>query len=152
MISSKRALIAGSRMSGAVVVLTFAVIALPGTASAGDCNADIAGLSAKRQTYIDKLNVIAKSTKGKLDPVASCPQLRGLVAAENNLVKYLEANKNWCNVPDAAVTNLKGASSKSQAFATQACNLASQAKKVQQQQQTAGGGLLEAQKLPAGPL
>ncbi len=122
------------------------------TASAGDCNADIAGLTQKRQAFIDKLNVLAKSSKGKLDPVASCPQLRGLVVAEGNLLKYLESNKNWCNVPDAAVDNLKGAATKSQSFASQACNIAAQAKK-QQQQQASGGGLgLETQKLPAGPL
>ena len=42
-------------------------------ARAGDCNADIAGLSQKRQVFIDKLNVLAKAAKGKLDPVASCP-------------------------------------------------------------------------------
>jgi hypothetical protein len=127
-----------------------ALLAGPGAALAGDCNADIAALTQKRQAFIDKLNVLAKATKGKLDPVASCPQLRGLTVAEGNLLKYLQANKNWCNIPDEAVDNLKGASAKSQSFATQACNIATQAKKQQAQQ--AASGLLEAQKLPSGPL
>lgn len=127
-------------------------LGLPAAAVAGDCNSDIAGLTAKRQTYIEKLNVLAKATKGKLDPVASCPQLRGLVAAEAALIKYLEANKNWCNIPDEAVANLKAADAKSQTFATQACNLAAQAKKAQQQQASGASLGLEQQKLPAGPL
>lgn len=127
-------------------------VALPTLARAGDCNSDIAGLTAKRQTYIEKLNVLAKSSKGKLDPVASCPQLRGLVAAEAALIKYLESNKNWCNIPDEAVSNLKAADAKSQTFATQACNLAVQAKKAQQQQASSPNLGLEQQKLPAGPL
>jgi hypothetical protein len=135
----------------AAVLVAFAGLTV-GTARAADCNTDIAGLSQKRQAFIEKLNVLAKATKGKLDPVKSCPQLRGLVQAEGALLKYLTANKNWCNVPDDAVANLKGAAAKSQTFATQACNIAAQAKK-QEQQAASGAGLgLEAQKLPSGPL
>lgn len=126
---------------------------LAGPALAGDCNSDVAGLSQKRQVFIDKLNVLAKSTKGKLDPIASCPTLRGLVKAEGDLLKYLEANKNWCNVPDDAVSNLKAADAKSQAFATQACNLAVQVKKQKEQQAASNASMLaQEQKLPAGPL
>lgn len=123
-----------------------------GSARAGDCNADIAGLSAKRQGFIDKLNVLAKAAKGKLDPIASCPTLRGLVGAEGALVKYLESNKNWCNVPDDAVSNLKQAAAKSQQFQTQACNLAEQVKQQQKQAATTPALGVEAQKLPTGPL
>ena len=139
-------------MGAALSTLAFAGWASTGVARATDCNADVAGLTAKRQVSIDKLNDLAKSSKGKLDPVASCPVLRNLVKAEGDLLKYLEANKNWCNVPDEAVNNLKAADAKSQTFATQACNFAVQAKK-QQQQAASGANLgVEAQKLPAGPL
>lgn len=137
-----------SRAGAAVVVAALSV----GVAHA-DCNSDLAALGKTRQGYMDKLNVLAKSAKGKLDPVASCPTLRGLVAAEQKLIKYLEANKNWCNVPDEVVANLKTNDAKSQSFATQACNLAVQVKKQQQQAASGGGGLgVETQKLPAGPL
>ena len=121
-------------------------------AHATDCNSDVAGLTAKRQVSIDKLNELAKSSKGKLDPVASCPVLRNLVKSEGDLLKYLEANKNWCNVPDEAVNNLKTADAKSQTFATQACNFAVQAKKQQQQAASQATLGVEAQKLPSGPL
>lgn len=142
------------RSARSVLVATLAGfgIVVGAAAYAGDCNTDIAGLSQKRQSYIEKLNAISKATKGKLDPVKSCPQLRGLVVAEGALVKYLESNKNWCNVPDEAVNNIKAAAAKSQTFATQACNLAEQAKKMQQQQASGAGLGLETQKLPAGPL
>lgn len=123
------------------------------SAFAGDCNADIGGLSQTRQTFIEKLNVLAKVSKGKLDPVASCAPLQGLVKAESALLKYLEANNKWCNIPDETVASLRAGAAKSVTFATQACNFAAQAKK-QQQQQASGGGLNvpEAQKLPTGPL
>ena len=142
--------------AAALVVATgsLAAVALPATlAFAGDCNADIAGLSAKRQTFIDQLNTLSKKSAGKLDPVASCPTLRGLVSTEGNLLKYLEANKNWCNVPDEVVANLKTADVKSQQFATQACNFAAQAKKAKEQQASSNAAIAaEAPKLPAGPL
>lgn len=142
-----------ARFAFRAALATFAVgLFAADVAYAGDCNTDIAGLSQKRQVFIDKLNVLAKKSKGKLDPVASCPTLRGLVKTEGDLLKYLQANKNWCNVPDDTVTNLKAADAKSQGFATQACNLASQAKQ-QQKQAASGAGLgVEAQKLPSGPL
>jgi len=139
------------RLSVAAAGLAFG-LAATGAAHAGDCNSDIAGLSQKRQVFIEKLNGIAKMSKGKLDPVASCPVLRGLVSAEAQLIKYLDANKNWCNVPDETLANLKAADAKSQGFATKACEIAVQAK--QQQKQAASNPTLgiEAQKLPTGPL
>lgn len=142
------------KISGIAVAGAVAAGVLAGSAAyAGDCNGDIAGLSQKRQGFIDKLNVLSKASKGKLDPEKSCPALRGLVAAEGALLKYLEANKNWCSVPDSAVDGLKAAAGKSQTFATQACNIAMQVKKQQQQAAQGGSGLgLETQKLPTGPL
>jgi hypothetical protein len=120
------------------------------SAYAGDCNADVAALSQARQGYIEKLNVLAKASKGKLDPSSSCAPLQGLVKAESALLKYLEANNKWCNIPDETVQSLKDGAAKSVGFATQACNFAAQMKK-QQQQQASGSGLPEV-KLPTGPL
>ena len=137
---------------GMGLLLAAAALAGPSAAFAADCNTDVAGLSAKRQGFVDKLNVLAKASKGKLDPAASCPVLRGLVKAEGDLLKYLEANKNWCAVPDEAITNLKAADVKSAAFATQACNIAEQAKKQQQQAASSSALGVQEQKLPTGPL
>ncbi len=137
----------------ATALSAVAIVALPvAMAAAADCNTDIANLTAKRQTFIEQLNVLSKKSKGKLDPVASCPTLRGLVGTEGNLIKYLEANKNWCNVPDDVVANLKLADVKSQQFATQACNFAAQAKAAQQKQASGNALGTETQKLPTGPL
>jgi hypothetical protein len=79
---------------------------LCGNAYAGDCNEDIGALSRKRQGIIDELNHLAQGGKKQLDPVASCPKLRALVAAEKELVAYLTKNKDWCQVPDEALKNV----------------------------------------------
>lgn len=144
----------GMRRLAFAAVLPVAVLGFGlSAAHAGDCNADIAGLSKTRQSFIEKLNVLAKASKGKLDPVSSCAPLQGLVKAEAALLKYLEGNATWCNVPDETVAGLKAGTAKSVTFATQACAFAAQAKKAQQQQANgAAAAIPEAQKLPTGPL
>lgn len=134
-------------------LLTAGVPLLASTAAfAFDCNEDIGKLTKKRQGIIDQLNRQAKGTKNQLDPVTACPKLRALVAAEGQLVAYLTKNKDWCSVPDEALANIKASSSKSGAVANQACKVAAQMKKAQEQQAAGGANAPPAQKLPTGPL
>lgn len=121
-----------------------------GAAQATDCNQDIGALTKKRQGIINQLNQLAQGGKKQLDPVASCPKLRALVAAERELVAYLAKNKEWCSVPDEAYQNLSTSAAKTVKVANQACTVAAQMKKAQEQQ--AAGALNAQQKLPAGPL
>ena len=143
-------LLRGARKAAALGALAFC-LAAAGTARAADCNADIGALSKKRQDIIDQLNHLAKSTKNQLDPVASCPKLKALVGVERELVGYLTKNKEWCNIPDDAIGNITASAEKSGSVAGQACKIAAQMKKAQEQQAT-GGGLPQGQKLPTGPL
>jgi hypothetical protein len=121
-----------------------------GSAYAGDCNDDIGNLTKKRQAIIDQLNHLAKGGKNQLDPIAACPKLRALVAAEHELVGYLTKNKDWCAIPDEALQNISASTAKSGGVANQACAAAAQMKKAQQQQAT--GAAPQGQKLPTGPL
>jgi hypothetical protein len=120
-----------------------------GVAFAEDCSTEIGTLSKRRQAIIDDLNRLAKtSPKGQLDPTASCPKLRTLAAAEQQLLAYLTKNKEWCMVPDDAVANFMAASEKSKTIAAKACAVAEQIKKGLQ----AGGAAAQGPKLPTGPL
>jgi hypothetical protein len=119
-----------------------------GTAFAEDCNTEIGALSKKRQAIIDDLNRIAKSSpKGQLDPTASCPKLKTLAAAEQQLLAYLTKNKDWCQVPDDAVANFNAAAERSKTIAAKACAVAEQIKKGLQ-----AGAAAQGPKLPTGPL
>ncbi|PNG26492.1 hypothetical protein [Methylocella silvestris] len=139
------------RKATAFLVLSIG-LAGGGAAWAGDCNQDIATLTQKRQGIIDQLNSLAKGSKThQLDPASSCPKLKALAGAERQLVDYFTKNKEWCNVPDTAIENITASSQKTGAVATQACKIAEQMKKAQEQQAT-GGGLPQGQKLPTGPL
>jgi hypothetical protein len=141
----------GSVRKAVLAVIVSAPFMICGTAYAADCNQDIGALTKKRQGIIDQLNQLAQGGKKQLDPVASCPKLRALVAAERELVAYLTKNKDWCAVPDEAFQNITASSGKSSKVADQACKVAAQMKKAQEQQ--AAGALNAPQtKLPAGPL
>ncbi len=141
----------GSLRKAILAAMAAAPFVIGGTAYATDCNQDIGTLSKKRQGIIDQLNQLAQGGKKQLDPIASCPKLRALVAVERELVAYLAKNKEWCGVPDEAFQNLSMSSGKSAKVADQACKVAAQIKKAQEQQ---ASGALNApqQKLPAGPL
>lgn len=123
-----------------------------GPAFAGDCNEDIGNLTKKRQAIMDQLNHMAKGGKSQLDPIAACPKLRALVAAEHELVAYLTKNKEWCAIPDQALENITTNTAKSGGVANQACAAAAQMKKAQEQQATGELNAPPGQKLPTGPL
>jgi hypothetical protein len=141
----------GGVRKAVLAVMVSVPLVISGTAYAIDCNQDIGALTKKRQGIIDQLNQLAQGGKKQLDPVASCPKLRALVAAEHDLISYLTKNKEWCGVPDEAFQNITASTGKSSTVANQACKVAAQMKKAQEQQAT---GALNApqQKLPAGPL
>jgi len=117
--------------------------------AADDCQADLPKMMQARMAQIEKLNAIGKAGKGKIDPAAACPVAKTLAASETQLLAYMNKNKEWCQIPDQFITQLKEAQGRDQMFATKACEAAANFKKMQEQQNAAGGGT---PRLPAGPL
>jgi hypothetical protein len=154
-----------SRATG-IPMLKFALpafalgVLLAGPALAdGDCATDLQKLAARRAAAMQGINEIVAAAKGKkLDPQAFCVRSRPLNGAEDAMLAYMIKNKDWCQIPDEAIANLKAAHVKSVAFGGKACSVAAQievmkkkAAQAQQQQQQAGGAP-QAQPLPTGPL
>jgi hypothetical protein len=131
-------------------ILSAGLIALSTGVAFADCQEDMGKLMAKRQGMLEQLNKLTNGGKAKLDPVAACPKLKSLVSVENEVVAYLEKNKDWCNVPDNFLDNAKAGRAKDSGFAAKACQFAAQVAKMKQQQAEGGGP--QVQKLPAGPL
>ena len=119
---------------------------------AQSCAEDLQKLAQRREAELAIINGMVKSAHGKqLDPAVFCSKSAGLNSAENAMIAYMEKNKDWCQVPDEAVAQLKANHAKSLAFTAKACNVAAQMKKMKEQQ-AQGGGPQQAQPLPAGPL
>ena len=119
---------------------------------AQSCAEDLQKLAQRRESELTVINGLVKSAHGKqLDPTVFCTKSAGLNAAEYAMISYMEKNKDWCQVPDEAVAQLKANHAKSVAFSAKACAVAAQMKKMKEQQ-AQGGGPQQAQPLPAGPL
>lgn len=116
-----------------------------------DCETGVKALQERRMKLIDEFNQMAKSHAGKLDPIESCPKLKTLAGVESSFKDYMIKNKDWCNIPDAAITNVSESQAKTAALAARVCKVAEQFKKQQSEQAAAGPGAAPL-KLPAGPL
>lgn len=140
------------RVAGVAAAVAAAFAVTGAAAQVTDCQGDIGKLQQKRETYISALNRITKAGKGKLDPIAACPQLRSLSTIEGQILDYMTKNQNWCDIPDTVIENVKEGRQKTASFAGQACKFAAQARKAQQQAAQGGGGAPQAPRLPTGPL
>jgi len=115
------------------------------------CGDDLQKLAQRREAALQSINGLVAAAHGKqLDPAVYCARSAPLSQAEIAMIAYMEKNKDWCQIPDEALAQLKGAHAKSIAFAGKACNVAAQMKKMKEQ--AAQGAGPQVQPLPAGPL
>jgi hypothetical protein len=91
-----------------------------GTAPAGGTQCgDFAKLTAEAQK---RSNLVSAAMKAKADRKELCTLMTNFVAAETNVVKFLEDNKVWCGVPEDALRVSKANHEKSMKFRTIACS------------------------------
>ncbi len=82
---------------------------LMGTGAAlADCQTDFMAL---RQDMEEKGKLLQAAGKAKKPPQELCPLFRTFTTAEGKVAKYLQDNKDWCQIPpevvNAALTNNK---------------------------------------------
>jgi hypothetical protein len=65
--------------------------------------------------------LVAAAIKAKADRKEICTLITNFFAAETNVVKFLEANKTWCGIPDQAISVAKANHERSAKFRTAAC-------------------------------
>lgn len=98
----------------------------------------------------------------KLDPRIACTLFGKLQTNGESGLKWIEANKDWCQIPDQFAQNFKTEHAKVKELHGQACKVAAQftemQKKARQQQQQQrgsnpfGGGLTGEYSIPKGAL
>jgi hypothetical protein len=137
-----------------VVAGCAALGAAPALAQSAECQKGGAMLNS-RQALVAKLSALGSKNKKQVDPRAACTIFGQLVSNGNTVIKWLDANKDWCSIPDGFVENLKGDHAKAADLRNKACAAASQmaamekkALEAQRQQQAEGGGPVR----NAGPL
>ena len=80
---------------------------------------DFGKLTAEAQ---ERSALVSAAMKAKADRKELCTLMTNFVAAETSVVKFLEANKVWCGVPDEALKASKTNHEKSMKFRTMACS------------------------------
>ena len=118
-----------------------------------------AKLIQERQTIIQQLNKAGGKDK-KLDPRMACGAFGKLVSNGEESLKWLETNKDWCQIPDQVADNLRQEQTKVKEIRAKACQAAAKfeqmEKQARQQQQQGGnpfgGGLTGQYKIPQGAL
>jgi hypothetical protein len=91
-----------------------------GTAPPGGTQCgDFAKLTAEAQK---RSNLVSAAMKAKADRKELCTLMTNFVAAETNVVKFLDDNKVWCGVPEDALRVSKANHEKSMKFRTMACS------------------------------
>ena len=90
----------------------------PAPPGGAQCN-DFPKLAAEAQK---RSALVGAAMKAKADRKELCTLMTNFVAAETNVVKFLEANKVWCGVPEDALKVSKANHEKSIKFRTAACS------------------------------
>ena len=116
----------------------------------------------ERQKLLDQFNKTAIKDK-KIDPIAACPILTKLANNSEAGVKWLEGNKDWCQVPDQLAAGFTKEFDNLKSTRKHACDVAAKIQTMQKQAQQraqqsgpatpfAGGGLTGEFKVPKGAL
>ena len=137
--------------------------AAPALAQSSACQ-DAQKFLSERQSLIQQINKLGGEGKKKqIDPRAACGVFTKLVANGEVGVKWLDANKDWCQVPDQFAQSFTEDHKRAQNMKGQACTaaakIAEMQKKAQQAQQQqgrqgllGGGGLTGSYTMPKGAL
>jgi hypothetical protein len=133
----------------AVVVLGAGCMAAAGPASAQSavCG-QLQTLLQERQTLMQRINGMGRRS---VDPNVACRLFGQLVSNGQRTLAFATENKDWCQVPDEFINNLKSAQGQVSGVRGQACRAASQraalerrarqAQQAQQQGQGSFGGV-----------
>jgi hypothetical protein len=137
-------------------------VAAPALAQSSNCQ-DAQKFLSERQSLIQQINQLGGGGKKKqVDPREACAIFTKLTVNGTTGIKWLEANKDWCQIPEQFAEGFKQDHARSVEMKGKACQVAAkmaemekQAKKGQQGGASGllgGGGLTGSYTMPKGAL
>jgi hypothetical protein len=113
---------------------------------------------SERQEIVKKLQALSGKNK-QMDPKTACSMFGSLVTNGAGAVKWLEANKDWCQIPDPFVQNFKNDHGRALDLRGKACKAAAQQAAMEKRAKEGGGsgllggdGLTGSFRMPQGAL
>ncbi len=116
------------KRSLAAVFTVGALAAVPSAAPAETGAVQCNDFMKLRSDAEQKAGAVRNATQQKSDRKDVCALMQRFTAAEAAVVKFLEANKTWCGVPDQVVQQAKANHEKTLKFRTAVCTEAPAAK------------------------
>jgi hypothetical protein len=126
-------------MSAVAIAAAGLVLLSSGDAFAqSSCQADMQKVMAPRQALLARVNGFAKR---RPTPDQACSTFSSLAAADGRAVRWMTENKDWCQIPDDLLAQMKGATGQIANARSQSCKAASnyraQVAKLRAQQRAA---------------
>jgi hypothetical protein len=122
-------------------------VAAPAFAQSSDCQ-EAQKFLGERQSLIKQIQALGGGGKKKqVDPRAACTIFSKLVTNGASGLKWIDANKDWCQVPEQFATNFKTDHGHAVEMKGKACEAAAKMAQMEKQAREAqknggGGGLL----------
>jgi hypothetical protein len=116
------------KRSVATTLIVALGVAASGTAWAQSPPAQCTAFAQLRTDAQQKALAVRTAIEKKVERKDICSLVQRFYAAETTVVKFLEENKTWCNIPDQAITAAKENHERTGKFRTAACTEAPQAK------------------------
>jgi hypothetical protein len=112
----------------------------------------------ERQSLVQQFQKLVGKDK-KVQPKDACAVLSKIVANGTTSIKWLESNKDWCQIPDQFLASFKTDHANAQKIRGQACDAAAKQAQMEKKAREAGGsgllggdGLEGSFKIPKGAL
>lgn len=140
----------GAALAVAVTLGLLALMPAPAQAQSESCQKDFQKVMEPRMALVQRINGFAKK---RPTATQACQTLRSLRAADTRLIKWMEENKDWCQLPDELLSQAKTGTQGTIRAQNQACGAAAQqARQIRQvqQQQASGGGTPRAPAVGSG--
>jgi hypothetical protein len=142
--------------------LAWSMVPAPAQAQGSGCQ-ELGTHLTERKSLVEAIQKLGGGKDKKMDPKAACAAFGKLVANGNTTLKWADANKDWCQVPDQFIQGIKNDHDKVSKIRGQACTVA--AKQAEMEKKAAsgqgpggpggllgGGGLEGSFKMPQGAL
>lgn len=132
---------------------------------ASEAHAQASGCGDLQTHLLQRKQIGARLSAGgkkQLDAKVACKGFNDLVQNGATLIKWAEANKDWCQIPDSFIDSVKADHGKASGIRTKACGIAAKQAQMEKQAKNGaapgasgllgGNGLSGSRSLPAGAL
>lgn len=133
---------ASARFASRLVIVTMGAagllaVAVPQAGAQSASCQSIQPMLVQRKEISGRLSA---GPKGKLDARVACSGFNQLVSNGQALIKWVDANKDWCQIPDTFVGGIKADHEKAISIRARACKVAAQQTEMEKRAKEGGGG------------